>query len=58
LLRDIWSGNQRENIQYLRILVRKVRQKIETDPNDPHLLITESGVGYRLKSRLEANSAD
>jgi two-component system KDP operon response regulator KdpE len=58
LLKDIWSGNQRENIQYLRILVRKVRQKIETDPNDPHLLITESGVGYRLKSRLEANSAD
>ena len=58
LLREIWSGNQRENIQYLRILVRKVRQKIETDPNDPHLLITESGVGYRLKSRLEANSAD
>jgi two-component system, OmpR family, KDP operon response regulator KdpE len=58
LLREIWSGNQRENIQYLRILVRKVRQKIETDPNDPHLLMTESGVGYRLKSRLEANSAD
>jgi two-component system KDP operon response regulator KdpE len=58
LLKDIWSGNQRENIQYLRILVRKVRQKIETDPNDPHLLITESGVGYRLKSRLESSSAD
>ena len=58
LLKDIWSGNQRENIQYLRILVRKVRQKIETDPNDPRLLITESGVGYRLKSRLEGNPAD
>ena len=56
LLKDIWSGNQRENIQYLRILVRKVRQKIETDPNDPCLLITESGVGYRLLSRLENNS--
>jgi two-component system, OmpR family, KDP operon response regulator KdpE len=58
LLKDIWSGNQRENIQYLRILVRKVRQKIETDPNDPHLLITESGVGYRLKSQFEGDSAD
>lgn len=58
LLKDIWSGNQRENIQYLRILVRKVRQKIETDPNDPRLLITESGVGYRLLSRLEGNPAD
>ena len=58
LLKEIWTGNQRDNIQYLRILVRKLRQKIETDPNDPRLLITESGVGYRLQSRLESSSAD
>src|SRR6516162_11076200 len=53
LLKEIWTGNQRDNIQYLRILVRKLRQKIETDPNDPRLLVTESGVGYRLQSRLD-----
>jgi two-component system KDP operon response regulator KdpE len=53
LLKDIWTGNQRDNIQYLRILVRKLRQKIESDPNDPRLLVTESGVGYRLKNRLD-----
>jgi two-component system, OmpR family, KDP operon response regulator KdpE len=58
LLKEIWSGNQRDNIQYLRILVRKLRQKIETDPNDPRLLITESGVGYRLQSRLENSPTD
>src|SRR6202795_2297368 len=58
LLKEIWSGNQRENIQYLRILVRKLRQKIETDPNDPRLLLTESGVGYRLQARFEANAAE
>src|SRR6201990_2893167 len=57
LLKEIWSGNQRENIQYLRILVRKLRQKIETDPNHPRLLVTESGVGYRLQARLEDISA-
>src|SRR6195256_6840392 len=57
LLKEIWSGNQRDNIQYLRILVRKLRQKIETDPNDPRLLVTESGVGYRLQARLENCSA-
>jgi two-component system KDP operon response regulator KdpE len=45
LLKEIWTGNKRENIQYLRILVRKLRQKIESDPNDPRLLVTESGVG-------------
>jgi two-component system, OmpR family, KDP operon response regulator KdpE len=53
LLREIWSGNQRDNIQYLRILVRKLRQKIESDPNEPRLLVTESGVGYRLQARFE-----
>src|SRR6476620_5109880 len=58
LLKEIWSGNQRDNIQYLRILVRKLRQKIETDPNDPHLLVPESGVGYRLQARLETTSAE
>src|SRR6202040_1979913 len=58
LLKDIWSANQRDNIQYLRILVRKLRQKIETDPNHPRLLVTESGVGYRLQARLEDISAD
>ena len=58
LLKEIWTGNQRDNIQYLRILVRKLRQKIETDPNHPRLLVTESGVGYRLQSRLEESSVD
>jgi two-component system KDP operon response regulator KdpE len=53
LLKEIWTGNQRDNIQYLRILVRKLRQKIETDPNHPRLLVTESGVGYRLQARFE-----
>jgi two-component system, OmpR family, KDP operon response regulator KdpE len=56
LLKDIWSGNQGDNIQYLRILVRKLRQKIETDPNRPRLFVTESGVGYRLQARLEDSS--
>jgi two-component system KDP operon response regulator KdpE len=55
LLRKIWSLQHRENIQYLRILVRKLRQKIEADPNRPRLLVTESGVGYRLQAKLETD---
>lgn len=50
LIRDIWGDSHGDNIQYLRILVRKLRQKIEADPNRPQLLVTESGVGYRLQS--------
>jgi two-component system KDP operon response regulator KdpE len=53
LLEEIWTGNVRKNIQYLRILVRDLRQIIEADPNHPRLLVTESGVGYRLQSRFE-----
>jgi two-component system KDP operon response regulator KdpE len=58
LLKEIWIGSQWDNIQYLRVLVRKVRQKIEPDPNQPRLLITESGVGYRLEKRLETSATD
>jgi hypothetical protein len=36
------------NVQYLRILVRKLRQKVEIDPTRPLLIVSESGVGYRL----------
>jgi two-component system, OmpR family, KDP operon response regulator KdpE len=52
LLEEIWKGNVRKNIQYLRILVRDLRQLIEADPDHPRLLITESGIGYRLQSRF------
>jgi two-component system KDP operon response regulator KdpE len=50
LLNEIWGANRIHNIQYLRILVRKLRQKIETDPLRPRILLTESGVGYRLET--------
>ncbi len=50
LIRDIW-GAHAGNIQYLRILVRKLRQKIEADPTRPLLIVSESGVGYRLDQR-------
>ena len=53
LLEEIWSNSVRKNIQYLRILVRDLRQIIVADPDHPRLLITESGVGYRLQSRFE-----
>jgi two-component system, OmpR family, KDP operon response regulator KdpE len=49
LIKEIW-GNRAGNIQYLRILVRKLRLKIELDPTRPLLLISESGVGYRLSN--------
>jgi two-component system, OmpR family, KDP operon response regulator KdpE len=48
LLRELWGSTQPHLTQYLRILVRKLRQKIETDPTRPRIITTEMGVGYRL----------
>jgi len=47
LIKETW-GSHAGNIQYLRILVRKLRQKVEIDPTHPLLIVSESGVGYRL----------
>jgi two-component system, OmpR family, KDP operon response regulator KdpE len=48
LLREVWGEAHVGDTHYLRIFVRKLRQKIESDPNRPRILVTELGVGYRL----------
>jgi two-component system KDP operon response regulator KdpE len=48
LLREVWGSSHVHNTHYLRIFMRKLRQKIEADPNTPCILVTELGVGYRL----------
>jgi two-component system, OmpR family, KDP operon response regulator KdpE len=57
LTSEIW-GNHAGNIQYLRILVRKLRQKIEIDPTNPQLIISESGIGYRLERGTSTQPQD
>ena len=51
LLRDVWGPAHIEDVQYLRVLMRTLRQKLEPDASVPRLLITEAGVGYRLLSQ-------
>jgi two-component system, OmpR family, KDP operon response regulator KdpE len=48
LLREVWGHAHSDDAHYLRIFVRKLRQKIEKDPKQPRILTTELGVGYRL----------
>ena len=50
LLKEIWGVHHLQKTQYLRILVRQTRSKIEADPGNPKILTTESGVGYRLEA--------
>ena len=50
LLSEIWGAAHRDDIQYLRVFVRKLRRRIEADPARPRYLLTELGVGYRLRT--------
>lgn len=49
LLRQVWGPAQSEEVQYLRVFVRGLRQKLEPDPTRPTHILTELGVGYRLQ---------
>jgi two-component system KDP operon response regulator KdpE len=50
LLNDIWGAAHRDDVQYLRVFMRKLRSRIEADPARPAYLLTELGVGYRLRT--------
>ncbi len=48
LLRTIWGPAHERDIEYLRVVVRNLRQKLELDPGQPRLILNDPGVGYRL----------
>jgi two-component system KDP operon response regulator KdpE len=48
ILGQLWRGES--DVQYLRIYIRALRQKLEADPEQPRLILTEQGVGYRLRA--------
>jgi two-component system KDP operon response regulator KdpE len=48
LLKEVWGPANVEDVQYLRVLMKQLRRKIEPESPIPRLLVTEAGVGYRL----------
>jgi two-component system, OmpR family, KDP operon response regulator KdpE len=48
VLREIWGGDG--EVQYLRVYIRALRHKIEPDPEQPQYILTEQGVGYRMRA--------
>jgi len=50
ILKEIWGPSAVENSQYLRVFIGQLRKKIEDDYSNPELILTESGVGYRMRS--------
>jgi two-component system KDP operon response regulator KdpE len=49
LLKEVWGANYVNQSHYVRVYLAQLRQKIEADPARPRLLLTEPGVGYRLR---------
>ena len=48
LLKTVWGAGHLHDVQYLRVVIGQLRHKLEKDPAQPALLVTEPGIGYRL----------
>lgn len=48
LLKEVWGPGYISQSQYLRVFIAQLRKKIETNPNKPEFIVTESGIGYRF----------
>jgi two-component system KDP operon response regulator KdpE len=53
LLHEVWGPEYSQETHYLRVHVAHLRAKLEPDPSRPQYLITEPGVGYRLRDSGE-----
>jgi two-component system, OmpR family, KDP operon response regulator KdpE len=50
IMSHVWGFVESDHIEYLRVYIGQLRKKIETNPDDPQILITDPGVGYRFKT--------
>ena len=48
ILTAVWGPAHTQDTQYLRVYIGQLRQKVEEQPDDPQLILTESGIGYRI----------
>ncbi|WP_257548520.1 response regulator [Sphingopyxis sp. DBS4] len=55
IMAEVWPREHEHHVEYLRVLIRTLRQKLEADPQQPRIISNELGIGYRL--RLEAEKA-
>jgi len=53
LIREVWGPERQDDSRSLRVCIKNLRAKIEPDPRQPRYLITETGLGYRLRADEE-----
>ncbi|MFK4874521.1 response regulator [Novosphingobium sp. ZW T3_23] len=49
IMRNVWPHESERHVEYLRVLIRSLRQKLETDPQRPRIISNDVGIGYRLR---------
>jgi two-component system, OmpR family, KDP operon response regulator KdpE len=54
LIREVWGPERQDDSRSLRVCIRNLRAKLEPDPRQPRYLVTETGLGYRLRSDDDA----
>ncbi len=50
LIREVWGPERQDDSRSLRVCIKNLRAKLEPDPRQPRYLITETGLGYRLRT--------
>jgi two-component system KDP operon response regulator KdpE len=53
VIAGVWGAGAQVDAQFVRVLVAQLRQKIEAEPSSPRIILTEPGVGYRLRGDEE-----
>jgi two-component system KDP operon response regulator KdpE len=56
IMAEVWPHEHEHHVEYLRVLVRTLRQKLETDPQMPRIICNELGIGYRLRQSGDAQA--
>jgi len=50
ILAQVWGYSDLDHVEYLRVYIGQLRKKLEANPDDPQILVTEPGIGYRFKT--------
>jgi two-component system, OmpR family, KDP operon response regulator KdpE len=56
LIREVWGPERQDDSRSLRVCIKNLRSKLEPDPRQPRYLVTETGLGYRLRADEEATA--
>lgn len=50
ILTHVWGFSESDHVEYLRVYIGQLRKKLEANPNEPQIILTEPGIGYRFKT--------